>query len=96
MDVIESVISRIESRRAENKIPCKSYKTEAAARKAAAKALENGMRYFGTDRPARHIVAYNEAWGRWVWAVDMTEYMRRKDFGGGYIGLFASDGIFCY
>ena len=94
MNITESLIARIEDYRATNKQPCKNYATEAAAVKAMEKAVADGQNYFGTDKPARYVVFFNPAWGRWCAGIDMSEYMRRSDFGGGYIGFFT--GFFTY
>ena len=41
-----------------------------------------------TDAPtARYVVFFNEAWGRWVGAIDMTELLKRKNSTGGYLGV---------
>jgi len=95
MNVINDVISRIEDARATNKSPCKNYATEAAADKATKKIAELVGQYHGT-RPANYIVIYNEAWGRWVGAIDLNELISRKDAIGGYLGLAANKGFFCY
>jgi hypothetical protein len=73
MNIIASLTARIEDYRATNKQPCKNYATEAAAEKATAAMAQAAADYFdmarltGT-RPARYVVFYNEAWGRWVGA----------------------------
>ena len=44
--------------------------------------------------PPRFVVFYNEAWGRWVGAMDYTELFRRKTCLGGYVG--AITGFYTY
>lgn len=88
MNVVESLISRIEDYRKTNKTPCRNYATKEAAEKAANKMVTDGMEYYQTNKPARYTVLYNEVWNRWVFAIDMTEYSKRADFGGGYMGYF--------
>jgi hypothetical protein len=91
MNIIASLTARIEDYRATNKQPCKNYATEAAAEKATAAMAQAASDYFdmarltGT-RPARYVVFYNEAWGRWVGAIDLTELLQRKTSTGGYLG----------
>ena len=91
MNIIASLTARIEDYRTTNKQPCKNYATEAAAEKATAAMAQAAADYFdmarltGT-RPARYVVFYNEAWGRWVGAIDLTELLQRKTSTGGYLG----------
>lgn len=98
MNIIKSLIKRIESRLLETKKPCKSYATEEAAEKAtselAALVSLHLTKNQGNDVvPARYVVFYIESWGRWVGAIDMTELCSRKSFAGGYVGI-ASDADF--
>lgn len=45
----------------------------------------NGVR--GVEaRPAQYVVFYNEAWGRWVGAINMSELTLRSSTTGGYMG----------
>ena len=83
MNVIDSVLKRVEARRVENKNPCKNYATKENADKATkAMAKEMGDRF--DTHPARYMVIYNEAWKRWIGAIDMTELLSRKLRRGGY------------
>jgi hypothetical protein len=91
MNINKTIIARIEEYRATNKNPCKSYATEAAAEKATAQMAQDAANYFHKERgvearPAQYVVIYNEAWGRWVGAVNMTELIQRSSSTGGYIG----------
>jgi hypothetical protein len=91
MNIIESLTARIEEYRATNKNPCKNYATRAAAEKATAAMAQAAANYFDVqDRndvpPARYVVFFNEAWGRWVGAIDLTELLKRKNSTGGYLG----------
>ena len=88
IDIIEGLVSRIEDYRKTNKTPCRNYASRAEAKKAADKMVKAGMDYYQTSDTARYIVFYDEAWNRWVFAIDMTEYSKRVDFGGGYMGYF--------
>lgn len=95
MNIIETLITRIEEYRATNKQPCKNYATQEAAEKATKAAAAKAGIYFDRDGvPARYVVFYNEAWGRWVGAMDYNELFRRKTCTGGYIG--AITGFFTY
>ena len=91
MNIIDNLIARIEEYRATNKQPCKNYSTQAAAEKATAKMAQQAATYFdreGRDNApcARYVVFFNEAWGRWVGAIDLTELLRRENSSGGYLG----------
>lgn len=91
MDIIADLIARIEDYRATNKNPCKNYATREAAEKATAKAAQFAGTYFdkqGRDdaQPARYVVFYIEAWGRWVGALDYSELLKRSNTTGGYLG----------
>lgn len=95
MNIIETLTERIEEYRLTNKQPCKNYATKEAAEKALADASTRAGTYFDKDaRPARYVVFYNEAWGRWVGAMDYTELLCRKTTLGGYIG--AIKGFYTY
>ena len=95
MNIIENLIERIEEYRATNKQPCKNYATEAAAEKATAAAAAAAGLYFDRNaQPARYVVFYNPAWGRWVGAMDYNELFQRKTCTGGYVG--AISGFYTY
>jgi hypothetical protein len=95
MNIIETLTARIEEYRATNKQPCKNYATQQAAEKALTEASKRAGVYFDKDaQPARYVVFYNEAWGRWVGAMDYTELFRRKTCLGGYVG--AISGFYTY
>lgn len=101
MNTIDFITARIEEYRATNKNPCKNYATKEAAEKATAIMAQRTGNYFdkhdGKDaKPARYVVFFNEAWGRWVGAIDLTELMRRDNFAGGYIGFCSANGFFSY
>lgn len=99
-NVIAATTARIERRMTETKTPCKFYQTQAAADKAAAKMAVKGANYFainanGQAAPARYVTFEVKNLG-WVAAFDLTELMSRKTMSGGYIGIFAVAGFFCY
>jgi len=95
MNIIDTLITRIEEYRASNKQPCKNYGTQQAAEKAVAAAAQKAGKYFDRNGvPARYVVFYNEAWNRWVGAMDYTELLSRKTCQGGYIG--AITGFYTY
>lgn len=84
-NLITELTARIEDYRATNKQPCKNYATEDAAEKATAKAAKRAAVYLTNNEdaePARYVVFYIEAWGRWVGCLDFTELLRRKGAGG--------------
>lgn len=98
MNIITNLTARIEEFRSDNKNPCKNYATEAAAEKATAKMAMDAAKYFtrGNEQavPARYVVFYNEAWGRWVGCIDMSELLGRSTSTGGYLGF--CKGFFVY
>lgn len=101
MNVIENLIARIEEYRATNKTPCKNYSTREAAEKATAKVAQETADYFRANvkektRAARYVVFYNEAWGRWVGAIDLSEVLLRSNSTGGYLGFCSTKGFFSY
>jgi hypothetical protein len=100
MNVIQTLIARIEDYRATNKMPCKSYATEAKAESVAKELSVKYGNYFanrhGENGPCRYVVAYNEAWGRWIVGFDFSELLGRNSSTGGYIGIASKDGFFTY
>jgi predicted ATPase len=99
MNIIDSLITRIEDYRATNKNPCKNYATGEAADKATSAMAKKAANHFAVDfrngqSEARYVVFYNEAWGRWVGAIDMSELCSRKTSTGGYLGICT--GFFTY
>jgi hypothetical protein len=99
MNVIDSLTARIEAYRATNKQPCKSYATKEAAEKATANMAQRAATYFDqqgrADAPsAYYVVFFNEAWGRWVGAIDLNQLLRRSNSTGGYLGFCT--GFFTY
>jgi predicted ATPase len=100
MNVIQTLIARVEDYRATNKTPCKSYVTEAKAESVAKELSVKYGNYFakrtGENGPCRYVVAYNEAWGRWIVGFDFSELLGRNSSTGGYIGIASKDGFFTY
>jgi len=95
MNIIENLIARIEEYRKTNKQPCKNYATQDAAEKATKAAAAKAGKIFDRNCiPPRYVVFYNEAWGRWVGAMDYSEMMARKSYTGGYLGAVA--GFYVY
>ena len=102
MDLITNLTARIEEYRADNKNPCKNYGSKEAADKATLAMATTAALHFAKDRnataetvtPARYVVFFNEAWGRWVGCIDMTELLQRSTSTGGYLGI--CKGFFVY
>lgn len=99
MNIINDLTARIEEYRATNKNPCKNYATQAAAEKATAAMAQAAATYFDSQsrkdaRSANYVVFFNEAWGRWVGAIDLSELLRRPNSTGGYLGFCT--GFFTY
>ena len=93
MNIIDKLVNRIEEYRATNSKPCKSYATEAAANKAAAKVAASGATYFGVSS-VDYIVFYNPHWDRWCAAFDMQKIISQGN--GGYVGYFSAKDFFSY
>ncbi|CAB4169848.1 hypothetical protein UFOVP1082_32 [uncultured Caudovirales phage] len=96
---INTLIARIEAYRKNNKVPCKNYATQAAAEKATAKMAQVAATHFDRDQrddapSAQYIVVFNEAWGRWVGGICLSQLMGRSTSTGGYLGICT--GFFCY
>lgn len=88
-NVIDSLISRIEDYRKTNQNPCKSYATKEAAEKATAAMARKAAKMLDKNpdaQPASYLVFFNEAWGRWVGAIDLNQLITRQSFAGGYVG----------
>ena len=96
MNIIKYLIERIEGYRKTNKQPCKNYATEEKAETAAKKVAELCQRELDLRQPVRYIVFYNEAWGRWVGAIDISEIQTRADFKGGYLGIASYYNFYSY
>ena len=100
MNVTQTLIARIEDYRTTNKTPCKSYATEAKAEAVAARLSVRYATYFTINGrevvPCRYIVAFNEAWGRWIVGFDFAELLQRSTSTGGYLGIASSDGFYSY
>jgi hypothetical protein len=105
MDIIKTLIARVEEARLTNKTPCKSYKHEHIAMRAGHKMARLAGNYFyagkkDTDlfwnkaQPARFCVVYVESWGRYVVGIDLTELLARPTSTGGYLGICT--GFFVY
>ena len=56
-------------------------KAQENAEKATKKMAEIMGNRFDT-KPARYIIIYNESWGRWIGAIDMSEMLSRKNTRG--------------
>jgi hypothetical protein len=97
MNTIDTLIERIEEYRTTNKVPCKNYATKEAAEKATSKMAKIAGNHFdSTRKEAEYVVVFNEAWGRWIGAVNMNELATRKESVGGYIGICSQFGFYSY
>ena len=95
----DTIIANIEAVRVDYKNPCKSYATKQAAEKATAAMSQRVATYLDKHnsaeaRPANYLVAFNEAWGRWVGGIDLTGLLRRDTSTGGHLGFCT--GFFTY
>lgn len=93
MNIVESVVARIEDRLLETKNPCKLYKTKDRAEAMGKKLSEEMGRYFGTH-PAQYIVVYVPSVDRYTPAFNINEIVSRPDALGGYVGAIADKGFF--
>lgn len=96
MNVINELLARVEAYRLSNKNPCKNYGSREKAEQATAEMAQRAARYFTQSEdaaPARYVVFYNEAWGRWIGGIDLTELLRRPN-SAGYVGFCT--GFFTY
>lgn len=97
MNIVTEIVNRIEARFQETKNPCKSYATQEAAEKAIASVAHAAAVYYGVSGgPARYIVTFIPAMGRWVGAIDQTELMNRKGFMGGYVFFIGDKGHYTF
>lgn len=90
MNIIKTLLARVEEYRATNKQPCKSYATQEAAEKATAEMAQKAANYFIAGEnvnSAHYMVVYNVAWGRWVGFINLSELLGRPGARGGYIGF---------
>ena len=92
MNIIDTLTARIEEYRTTNKQPCKNYGSKEAAEKATAKMAQAAAQYFDRHnsadaKPARYVVFFNAAWGRWVGAIELSELLSRPNSTGGYLGF---------
>ncbi|QDH84389.1 hypothetical protein Axy18_016 [Achromobacter phage vB_AxyS_19-32_Axy18] len=94
MNIIKDLQARIAERLTETKNPCKTYKTEEAAEKAAERMSVDVAMYFRKEqwktekdiRPARYVVIYIAEMDRWTYCIDLTELINRESSTGGYLG----------
>lgn len=91
MNIIKSLIERIDSRLQETKEPCKTYATEERAEAAAEKMSHDVAEHFAKNKnefhPARYVVVFIPKMNRWTYCIDMTELLMRSSSTGGYIGF---------
>jgi hypothetical protein len=92
MNVIDSLIARIENRLTETANPCKAYKTKETAEKAVSKIAQVAADHFAIDyrkgqHSARYVVFYVEKMQKWVGAVDLSELLSRQTSTGGHLGV---------
>ena len=93
MNIVESVVNRIEDRLLETSNPCKLYKTSDNAENAAKKISEGMGLHFGTH-PAQYIIVYIPSVDRFTPAFNINEITTRPDCLGGYVGYASDKGFF--
>ena len=87
MNIITSLVTRIEKRLTETKNPCPTYKTEASAEKAAAKMAALMGDYFETNKPGQYVTFLIPSIGRYTCAFGINEILSRPEAKGGYVGI---------
>lgn len=94
MNVIKSLVARIEERLTETKTPCKLYATEASAEKAAEQWVAKGAEYFGvSERDVRYVIVKVPSVDKYTVCFD-TAYLFGAKRVGGYVGFF--ENFYCY
>lgn len=94
MNLIKTLIARIEEYRATNKSPCKSYASEASAEKAAEQYAAKIVSSFTDEKfDLEYVVFYNPAWDRWCVAFRTGPLLQKY---GGYMGVASEYGFFSY
>ena len=95
MNLIKTLIARIEDSRKDNKNPCKNYATEQTAEKAAEKYAKIIGDYYsnGEGVDVEYVVYFNEAWGRWCVSFRVTPLVQQY---GGYVFFAGQLGFYCY
>jgi hypothetical protein len=94
MNLIKTMVARIEERLLETKDPCKLYKSEVTAETMAEAWVVKGAEYFGVDaRDVRYVIVYVPSVGKYAICFD-TSYIFGAKKAGGYVGFF--EGYFCY
>ena len=94
MNLIKTLIARIEDYRSTNKSPCKSYMTEGTAEKAAEQYAAKIVACFTNEKfDLEYVVFYNPAWGRWCVAFRTGPLLQKF---GGYMGVASEYGFFSY
>lgn len=101
MNLTKHLVNKIENRLFETKNPCKLYKTEEAAEKAADKMAAQAAEHFGCKRPANYILLTINSVGkadfkgqRFAVAFDLNGLLARPEAHGGYVGIFAQAGFY--
>lgn len=96
MNIITELTNRIEKTRTINANPCKNYATEAAAEKAAYKMALIVANHHNLEKAADYVVFFNQAWGRWNSAINLSAVVNNPNSCGGYLGLAAQKGFYTY
>jgi hypothetical protein len=95
MNIIKSLVARIEKYRTENKSPCKNYATEARAEKVAEEVSKKLAQYFdaNTTKTVDYVVFYVPSWGRWTVAFNLQPWLNKH---GGYVGVAGEMGFYSF
>lgn len=93
MNIIKDISERIDQ--STNKVPCKSYATEAAAEKATAEVAMGFAKAMHQEVSAEYIVFFHAGLQRWVGAINGRELCSRAG-AAGYVAYAASKGFYTF
>lgn len=97
MNIIESLVKRIESRLLETKNACKTYATEDKAVKVADEFSKKLGSYFdSTGRASRYVIVFIPSLNRYTPAFDYSELFSRNTSKGGYVGVASDAGFYSF
>lgn len=96
MNVIDTLIERIERRAKETKTPCKLYSSYEAADRAGSKIASEVGDIHESRRGANYVVFEIPSLGKWTAAIDLTGLLSRPETVGGYVGYAGQKGFYTY
>lgn len=89
MNIVKSLVARIEKRLTETKNPCPLYATEQGAERIANEWVKKGAEYFGVpERDVRYVIVHIPSVNKYAIGFDGSLIFARGD--GGYVGFFTN------